>query len=411
MENKKIYFWAVLSKIVIVLITILSTALINRNLGVNLKGEYAYVINIVNILEVVFSLGVGITYATFKRKSNVDKNIFVSLTIYISAIVLLIALGFMLINSNVSLILLLTSFTIIKNNYLTIAAIEDVKKRDKKNILFKTIYLLFVTLIYFYYKEKLLLVYVAYLIDCIITGTVIFKAYNFKLLSIKDIINNNFKSIVTFGLLSMQMQLLISFNYNLDIIVLKKMSNSYYVGLYSVAVFLSNMLWIIPDAFKDVLFHKTSKNDSINEIVFLTKINLIIAFIGIVGFSIFGKLFINVLYGVEFTESYYPTLVLFVGGLSMIIYKMIHPLYVSKGKQKIVMVILLVAVILNLFLNILLIPKYNIYGAAVSSVFSYTLCSFIFIYIFRKDYKITVKELLFLNKKDIEIIRSFLKNK
>ena len=414
MNSKKIYFWAILSKITIIFITIITTALINRSLGVMLKGEYAYIINIVTIFEIIISIGLGITYGTFKRKKlSFDiRTVFVSLILYLGIFSFFFGLLLFFYNYSIALALLLTSFTIIKSNFLAFAAIDDIKKRDKTNIVLKFIYLFLIILMFLLFKKNIYCIFIIYIIDCILSSIIIFKTYNFKLCNIKDIIKNKeIKNIIITGIITMQMQLLISFNYNIDIIILKKMTNLYYVGIYSVSVYLANMIWIVPDAFKDVLYHKTSREDSINDIIYSTKINLLLAIFEILFFFICGKVFINILYGKEFLESFYPTLILFFGGISMIIYKMIHPLYVSKGKQKVVLLILLISVVLNIALNVVLIPKYNIFGAAISSVFSYSLCSVIFIFIFKKDYNVSLKEMFFINIKDVNKIKIVLKNR
>ena len=67
MNNKKIYFWAIISKMMSVIITLINTALINRTLGITLKGEYTYIINLVAVMYVVLSMGTGVTYVTFKK--------------------------------------------------------------------------------------------------------------------------------------------------------------------------------------------------------------------------------------------------------------------------------------------------------------------------------------------------------
>ena len=117
-----------------------------------------------------------------------------------------------------------------------------------------------------------------------------------------------------------------------------------------------------------------------------------------------GKLFINVMYGLEFSNSYFCTIILFVGCLSMIIYKLIHPIYISKGKQSVVVKILFLSVLINIVLNLFLIPYFTIYGAAIASVFSYTTCSFIFLKIFCKEYNINFYEFFIIRKKEIKRI-------
>lgn len=99
-----------------------------------------------------------------------------------------------------------------------------------------------------------------------------------------------------------------------------------------------------------------------------------------------GRLFIKTLYGIEFIESYNVSIMLFIGTIPMIFYKLIHPIYISIGKQKVVTKILFVAVSLNVILNLKFIPLYGIMGAATASVASYGICGMIFALKFKNDY-------------------------
>lgn len=103
----------------------------------------------------------------------------------------------------------------------------------------------------------------------------------------------------------MLLLLMTTLNYNIDIIILKYYSSYSAVGIYSVGVTLATMIWIIPDAFKEVLFSKTSKDDSIKEIIVSIKLNLYICSIIIVSFLFLGKIFIYIAYGQEYVNRFY----------------------------------------------------------------------------------------------------------
>ena len=63
-SNKNVYIVAIMSKILFILMSLGTSALINRSLGVSLKGEYSYIMNIVSIMIVFFAFGMGQTYST-----------------------------------------------------------------------------------------------------------------------------------------------------------------------------------------------------------------------------------------------------------------------------------------------------------------------------------------------------------
>ena len=414
-NNKKIYLWAGFSKIFIILISVISSALINRSLGVELKGEYAYIINLVSIVVPIISFGIGQTYSTYRRRYGEETlSTFVFLTL-IQAIIPLIGcvLTFILKgNYYIWMTLLLSSGQILRTNLLYIAAIEDIKKRDMNNILYKIIYIIFVIVLYYLKRGSLSAMLSLSIIDEIIIVCGTFYSYKLKpnFNSLKKY-NISFLEIYRLGFVSMLMYLMMTLNYSIDIIFLKKMCDSGTVGLYSVGTQLANMLWLIPDAFKDVITNKTSKEDSIEEIVYVTKFCLYLALIIIFGFVILGKNFIQIVYGKEFLDAFFVTLLLFFGTSSMIIYKIIHPLYISKGRQGLVLKILTISVIINIFLNVIAIPKLGKIGAAMSSVISYSACSIIFLNVFCKENKVPMAKFFIINKKDINKIKSILKKK
>ena len=210
------------------------------------------------------------------------------------------------------------------------------------------------------------------------------------------------------GFISMITLLLTTLNYNIDIIILRNLSSSSSLGLYSIGISLANMLWVIPDAFKDVLMNKTSKEDSIGDIIFSLKSNILISLIITLGFILLGKLFITIVYGPEFLDSYITTIILFFGSISMIFHKIISPLLYSKGYQKKLCIIFLSAVFLNIVMNYILIPKFDIIGAAVASVFSYLLAGISILLIFSKMYKLKIKEIIFINRKELLKIKKMI---
>lgn len=414
MKKNRVYIVAIISKMLTVSMSLFTAALINRALGVELKGEYAYIVNFESILVVLFSFGLGQTYSSYHKKYG-DKYLgfFVFLSILHFAICLILFLiSLILKNVNLSLTLLITSFATLRTNLLYFAAIEDIKKRDILNVFYKIIYSSLVLFCFILFKKNLIIMLILLVIDDLVICFGTFKAFNlFKFLKNKNIEDKTFiKKLYRLALTTTLMLLMMSLNYNIDVLLLKKFSSAYSVGIYSVGIQLANMVWLIPDAFKDVLFHKNSKKDSVEDILFSIKFNIYFNIIIIIGFIFLGKPFIIFIYGKEYVQSYIISIILFIGCISMVIYKMIHPIYISNGKQKIVLYILIFSVLLNIILNIIFIPKYDIIGAAVSSVFSYTLCSLIFIIIFSKDYNVSFWDFFIIRKSELKKLKVGKKN-
>ena len=168
---------------------------------------------------------------------------------------------------------------------------------------------------------------------------------------------------------------------------------------------------MIPDAFKDVLFSKTSRSDAIDDIKMSIKVNLYISILIIISIALLGKPIIQILYGSEYLPAYSVTVIIFGGLIPMIFYKMIISLFNARGKQKLSFWILLLSVLINVVMNFILIPLYGNIGAAISSVVSYTVCGVVFTYIFMKEYNIKVSEILIIDKDEFNRIKVLIKNK
>ena len=166
--------------------------------------------------------------------------------------------------------------------------------------------------------------------------------------------------------------------------------DNYIVGLYGTAVTLGNMLWIIPDAFKDILYNRAAKKDNPEEVIVAIAANILICLIILIGFVILGKWFLGFMYGMDFIAAYPLVLLLFIGTLPMVLYKLIHPIYIANGKTGIVVLLLSIAVVTNLIGNVILIPLYSGVGAAISSIVSYMICGVAFYIKFKHDYNVNL---------------------
>lgn len=378
----KKYWIAIACRVCLILTSFLATIFINRGLGVEGKGEYAYVINLVGLLFLFFSVGIGQCYSTFKR-SNGDKVLgsFVSLSVFHGAIVM--AVGLLIVYTvnieNGFAIAMLTSLSVTKSIISMLAVTENSIKRNLSQTGVDIIYLGVLMILYFTHSISVNLVLVAY--GCNELLSIIVFSYLFKFRpDLRFIKANYLKQIYKVGLLTMVVMMLISINYSIDTIMLKNLSTTYEVGLYSVAVNFSNMFLLIPDSFKEVLFGDSTRKDfskktAINSI----EVSFVASIVIFLGFIVLGRFVISVFYGVEFVDAYKLTLMLFCGSFPMIFFKILQPVYISHGGQRKAAVFLSLSAIVNIVLNIILISRLGAMGAAVASAVSYTVCGLLFL--------------------------------
>ena len=397
-------------KLTCVIIGFVNSILINRCLGVALRGEYTLITNWASLLQLFLNLGIGSAYPAFKRrKGKSAKKIFATITFLISlfyGLIVIIAIPFS--TMQVKYVILIAFITTVENLLVFIAIVEDVTKRNAINILTASFHTIVLVGIFLLFRQNLHAMMVAILFDHIVLCVAFVVVYKTYEIDLREINFNLLKEVFYVAIPAMLMNMLMYLNYHADVLFLGALTNnSVEVGLYGTAVTLGNMLWIIPDAFKDVIFNRAAKKDNPKEILFAIMINFLLCLVIIVGFLFCGRCFLWLMYGEDYVDAYPLVLLLFIGTLPMILYKLIHPIYIANGNTGVVVRLLGIAVGVNIIGNFLLIPEFAGKGAAISSVVSYSICGIAFYRRFKKDYDIKSGLLLY---KMISAVRNIRKD-
>lgn len=167
-------------------------------------------------------------------------------------------------------------------------------------------------------------------------------------------------------------------NTQIDSIMIGYYLNPVEVGIYAVTVLLAQTLTLIPSAVQRVTAPATAtlygKGDigAIRKIIYSTmkKAFLVSAAIALV-LVIFGQFFISLFFTPEFLPAYIPLLVLLVGHTIFAPFMAIGSTLASIGKVNIPFKIHSICGVLNIVLNILLIPLFGIMGAAASTTITH----------------------------------------
>ena len=89
--------------------------------------------------------------------------------------------------------------------------------------------------------------------------------------------------------------------------MVEKISGSFYTGVYSVATTFGNIALIIPDAFKELLFSKTSHSEAKQDLSFSFKFSSVVNVLFAIVFYFGGKFAISFLYGSDYSAAYLQT--------------------------------------------------------------------------------------------------------
>lgn len=410
-KNKQLlnndYILSLFNKIYSILIGIVSSAFYIRYLGIQYKGTYSYINEITTIIGLVINMGIYQSYPFFFReKGHGIFTDYVNTFVQQFLIYFGISAGIVVFSFNRDYIVLFVAiqvpFLVFKTQLDNIILVEQLKLYMWVDMGLKTILALIYFLLWLFAPVHIsyvvFTVSITNLFVCIIY--LYSTKYKFSLACLKP--NVAFiKEVVRFGFFPMLSALLITLNYSVDIIFLQNMGSAVELSIYSVAAVLINYVWIIPNAFKDVLISKVARTSSQNEVDFSCRISLFITLVCLIGFFIIGRPVITIIFGADFEKCYSVTLILFIGAFSMIFFKMLGVVFVTEGKQLEYFMILLISVIVNVIANYLFIPIWGMYGAAFASVTSYTLCGIAFLLKYCKWKKEKVSNYIKPQKKDI----------
>ena len=392
MGKIKRYFHSPVSiRILTVGLNFIANVLINRSLGLVLKGQYTTILNYANFLQLFLNLGICYAYPLLKKTEKIDKAKQLIMTVVwlqTFAFAVISAIVFLIIpNIRILMIILLSTVMICNSQIVFIALIDDIKKRNLF-LLSSTVLFIFSNAVCILIAPGQLYLIVALLIiRYLYEIIVIVKKNQYAIFSISSLNKKKLLTILKIGLPTAVLAVLISCNYNIDIFMLNWMkSGDTQIGIYGVAYSLTNMLWIIPDAFKELIYNKTAKEDNYRFVIKCIFVNMGLCVVLSLGFLILGKWFLSIVYGQEYVVAFDVSLTLFCGVIPMVAFKLIHPIYVNKGESGVVVLLLCIAVIANIISSWLLIPSFGAFGAAIASVISYAICGILFFIKYCKDY-------------------------
>lgn len=410
------YAFSVISKVLGVLIGFVYSIVYSRYFGANLRGELAVVTNYIGLFYIFLCMGMYQAYPYY-RKGLSGKDVeeyyrgyindtFGLFFLYVAVAVFLALMVKIEFNYIVIILLLPTEFLIKQLNYVVL--IENPKLRNLTVIRFHAFELLFVIVLAAVIRPNywicILFVVVKQLVN------MIFAIWDLKinLLEIRPRLSRNIIKFMRFGFVPMISSLLMTVNYKMDVLMLDAYRNvsAAEVGIYSLGVSLAERVWMIPDALKDILLSKLSKGKTQDEVAKVIRISLPIMGMFVLAIMILGEPFISFVYGAEYSAAYDVTVLIMLGTICMVFYKMINSYYIVEGMRIRSFVLLSITALVNVGLNALLIPTYGIIGASIASLISYVLCGAMFVITFLYNTKLPLKELLIIQKSDLERIKN-----
>lgn len=396
---------------------LISSIITARVLGTEGQGELAFIMLIVTILSNYIHLGTNdsIPYVSRDKNYNLSEIFYTNIN-YLLILSILMTVLFFITKSmlgimdeySYTIIVLIIVFTIsnlflavIKNIYIIK---ETLYLYNKINFYGNTIRIILTIILMLFDLlsiETYMIAYITSVIIQVVYSLAIIDGISYKLKINKGIIFSEFQ----FGIILFFASLFIYLNYKVDQIMIKYMLDSEQLGIYSVGVNLAELAFLIPQSVVGVLMGKIANNkeDLFHHIIikYTFYVTAIVSMVGILMAPL-----ISFVYGDAYKESESVIVILFIGIIFASIGKVGAPLIVSKGKRYLHLIICGLTLIINIIMNLNMIPSMGIKGSALASTISYVIYGILYIIIISKVSDIKISNLFKINKFEILTIKN-----
>lgn len=195
--------------------------------------------------------------------------------------------------------------------------------------------------------------------------------------------------------------------YRLDTLILLYFIDFSAVGIYSIGVSFAQFIWYTSNSINTVLFPYLVEDRDDERNKFAAKVikysfylNAIIAMF----FIVIGYQLLKMLYGSEFVDAYFVFLILIPGLLMDTLSRTIFSWLKGRGSPIIFSWVSSCTLLLNIILNIYLIPEFGLYGAAMASSVTYSARAVFLILLFSHSSKISIFQTLVFTRSDVRSV-------
>jgi len=228
------------------------------------------------------------------------------------------------------------------------------------------------------------------------TGIAILIMKNFTFFTLYKFKESS-KKLTVFGSQLMLGNAINIINYQADILLIAYFLTATDVGYYAVAVSLSRFFWRVPDSIQRVSFPTSTeywakgKFDSLNKMIDKSmKYSACLLLIVGLGVWFFAEGIIVFLFGPAFFSAILPLRILLIGTVLFSIFKTIGGTLPAIGRPDLGFMTNAIGAIANVVLNVLLIPRFGIAGAAIATITSLIIIEILSVYFIIKLTKVAI---------------------
>ncbi|HKR22193.1 MAG TPA: polysaccharide biosynthesis C-terminal domain-containing protein [Pyrinomonadaceae bacterium] len=202
-------------------------------------------------------------------------------------------------------------------------------------------------------------------------------------------------------------------NYKLDVFVVGYLAGTASVGRYTLAVSLGQLLWLMSNSVATVLLPKvaasTDDGGNIRHTMQVTRLSLwATACCGIV-LGLLATQAIPIFYGEPFRPSVNALLWLLPGIVIFSVANVLAAYIAGIGKPRLNLFVSGISLIVTITLDLILIPRLNIVGAAIASTVSYSVTALLLVFFFSRETGAPLRQILLPTSEDVRVLLSLVR--
>ncbi|MCF7810644.1 polysaccharide biosynthesis C-terminal domain-containing protein [bacterium] len=223
-----------------------------------------------------------------------------------------------------------------------------------------------------------------------------------------------FGSMMLFSIQSHAANVFSFLKFRFDFFLIDHFLTSSELGIYSIAVIIVQVLWYLPKAIAQILVpHISWGGDKAAEELtpLLSRLGFTVAIIGGCLLSILGRPLIGLFFTNSFLPAYPIMLLLLPGAIIYSFAGMLSGDLIGRGLPRYAMFTSIFAFTLNVAVNLVLIPKFGLVGAAIASTITHAFSGFMFLFYFIRESGVSFSDTMILKRDDITELLQLMKRK
>jgi O-antigen/teichoic acid export membrane protein/glycosyltransferase involved in cell wall biosynthesis len=210
--------------------------------------------------------------------------------------------------------------------------------------------------------------------------------------------------LLAFGIQIYSCSLFLYLNYRVDLFLVRSKLDLYQTGLYSTAVTLAEILWMVPNSLGTVLFPSMARSseegrEALTLAICRSSFWMMAILCGILALG--RNLALRFIFGERFVEAGPALLGLLPGILAMSLQFILGTALSGRGRPLPVALGAAIGFGANVFLNLAWIPRYGILGASLASSVSYTLVTLVVLIAYLRISDSRLRDAILLRKEDL----------